>query len=202
MSNTSSLSQRLHSDQRGLFSANLPTDARDRISILWLFRSFQHAVQGTDAPPPIPAPSTHSPIQPSSGAATGNQTLNAVQHQNNGEPDSEALSPAVDDSSPPVLASSPGRHNVGPESTWAVRQSAELEDLQGALDRHCFKRGRPAADLPAASAVETALAAEGDSMSPQDLQDPAEPKYVDLDAAGAGLPCPPLLLVREQCDIW
>ncbi|KAL3138835.1 hypothetical protein ABBQ32_005668 [Trebouxia sp. C0010 RCD-2024] len=141
-----------------------------------IHRSFQHAVQGTDAPPPIPAPSTHSPIQPSSGAATGNQTLNAVQHQNNGEPDSEALSPAVDDSSPPVLASSPGRHNVGPESTWAVRQSAELEDLQGALDRHCFKRGRPAADLPAASAVETALAAEGDSMSPQDLQDPAEPK--------------------------
>lgn len=177
-------------------------DAPDSISsISWLYRSVQHAVQSTDALPLTPAPNTHSLIQPSTSAGTGNCAPDAVLHQDNGEPDSGAPSPAVDGSSPPIFASAPGRHNLGPESTWAVRQSAELEDLQAALDQQCFRRGRPAAEVPAAAAdtAAAASAAEGDSMSPPDLQDPAESKYVDLDAAGAGLLCPALLLVT--CNV-
>ena len=67
-------------------------------------------------------------------------------------------------------AAMPGRHHkVGPESTWAVRQSAELEDLQAALDKHCFRRGR--------SAPEAAVACSSESVSAsRELDDDAEPR--------------------------
>ena len=64
----------------------------------------------------------------------------------------------------------PGRHhNVGPESTWAVRQSAELEDLQAALNKQCFRRGR--------SALEEAVASSSEPVSAsRELDDNAEPR--------------------------
>ncbi|DBA72156.1 TPA: hypothetical protein ACH3X2_010875 [Trebouxia sp. C0005] len=58
-------------------------------------------------------------------------------------------------------------HNVGPESTWAVRQSAELEDLQAALNKQCFRRGR--------STPEAAIASSSESVSAsRELDDDAE----------------------------
>lgn len=77
---------------------------------------------------------------------------------------------------------------MGPDSTWAVRQSAELEDMQAALDKQCFRRGRPAAGPSAASAaaVDIAAAAAADvegAVPPQDLQDAVGSKYGDLHAA-------------------
>ncbi len=67
-------------------------------------------------------------------------------------------------------AAMPGRHhNVGPESTWAVRQSAELEDLQAALNKQCFRRGR--------STPEAAVASSSESVSAsRELDDDAEPR--------------------------
>jgi len=64
----------------------------------------------------------------------------------------------------------PGRHhNVGPESTWAVRQSAELEDLQAALNKQCFRRGRSAPEEAVASSSEPVSAS-------RELDDDAEPR--------------------------
>jgi len=64
----------------------------------------------------------------------------------------------------------PGRHhNVGPESTWAVRQSAELEDLQAALSKQCFRRGRPTPEAAVASSSESVSAS-------RELDDSAEPR--------------------------
>ena len=41
-----------------------------------------------------------------------------------------------------IEAQSPGRRRrLGPDSTWAIRQSAELEGLQAALGKQCFRRG-------------------------------------------------------------
>lgn len=67
-------------------------------------------------------------------------------------------------------AAMPGRHhNVGPESTWAVRQSAELEDLQAALNKQCFRRGRPTPETDVASSSESVSAS-------RELDDDAEPR--------------------------
>lgn len=73
---------------------------------------------------------------------------------------------AEEPSCAPALPS-PGRHNVGPESTWAVRQSAELEDLQAALEKHCLGRKRQAPDAPVAPSFEVGSVSE----------DYFEPKY-------------------------
>ena len=76
---------------------------------------------------------------------------------------------------------------MGPASSWAVRQSAELEDLQAALDKQCFRRGRQAAGASAAAVNVAAAAAAGEEgvAPPQDSQDAAGPKYGDLHAASA-----------------
>lgn len=67
-------------------------------------------------------------------------------------------------------AGMPGRHHdVGPESIWAVRQSAELEDLQAALNKQCFRRGR--------SAPKEAVASSSESVGASlELDDDAEPR--------------------------
>ncbi len=84
--------------------------------------------------------------------------------------------PAIDSASDAPLqaasptAAMPGRHhNVGPESTWAVRQSAELEDLQAALNRQGFRRGQPAPEEAVASSSESVSASH-------ELNDDAEPR--------------------------
>lgn len=155
------------------------TDAHGRVSISWLYRSVQRAVQSGDAPNPTPAPNAHAPIKPSSSAPIGKCLPDTALHLDAEEPDSEALSPATPADSVPVPAS-PGRHNVGLDSTWAVRQSAELEDLQAALEQQCFRRGRPVAAMPATAAATAASAAASaadvDSENPQEVQDPAGPK--------------------------
>lgn len=102
---------------------------------------------------------------------------------------SEGVLPATA-SDPACGPASPGRHKVGPDSTWAVRQSAELEDLQAALDKQCFRRGRQAVGALAAAAaapgqvmdVAAAAAADEEDIVPaQDLQDAPGPKYGNLD---------------------
>lgn len=77
---------------------------------------------------------------------------------------------------------------MGPDSTWAVRQSAELEDLQAALDKQCFRRGCQTAEAIAAAAAAPGAALDvdqADIASPQDLQDASGPKYDVLHAASA-----------------
>ena len=87
-----------------------------------------------------------------------------------GDPISQACSPSQADQSPEVAAdglqpspsaASPGRrHNVGPESTWAVRQSAELENLQVILNKQCFRRGQQGSEA-GASCSEPGSASQG-----------------------------------------
>ena len=143
-------------------------------------RSVQRPVQSIDSL--LPAPVLNAPApKPSSSATSGNCPPDTTLHQDSA--DSEAVSPATASDSTPTLLS-PARHNVGPESTWAVRQSAELEDLQAALEKQCLRRGRQAAGMPAAPAAAAAAvtAAEVDSVPPQELQDPPGPKYADVAA--------------------
>lgn len=69
------------------------------------------------------------------------------------------------DASLAAAAASPGkRHNVGPESTWAVRQSAELEGLQAALNRQSSRRGRRSAGPASSSETEDASQDQSDDV--------------------------------------
>ena len=87
-----------------------------------------------------------------------------------GDPISQVFSPSQADQSPhlaahgllpsPSAVSPSRRHNVGPESTWAVRQSAELENLQGILNKQCFRRGQEISEA-GASCSEPGSASKG-----------------------------------------
>lgn len=150
------------------------------LSILWGRRSVQHPVHSADSPPPVH--NTHLVIKASPSATASDSPPDPALRQDCGH--CEAIPPVTAPDSAPDPAS-PGRHKVGPDSTWAVRQSAELEDLQAALDKQYFRRGRQAGGPPSggppagppAAAVHTAAAAEEDLSPPQDVQDAPGPKY-------------------------
>lgn len=146
-------------------------------AILWAHRSVQHPVNSADLPPVVR--DTHLVVKPSTSATSGDSPPDPALHKYSGN--RGAISPPTASDPAPDLTS-PGRHKVGPDSTWAVRQSAELEDLQAALDKQCFRRGRQAAAASPTAAVDTAAAAEEDVVPPQDLQDAPGPKYGDLGA--------------------
>ena len=153
-------------------------------SILWTHRAVQHPSQSAAASPPVPETNSH--IKPSTSAAGGNCPPDTALHQDDASCE-EASSPATasDSASGPASA---GRHKVGADSTWAVRQSAELEDLQAALDKQCFRRGRQAVGAIAAAAAAPSAALDVDQADiapPQDLQDALGPKYDVLHAASA-----------------
>ena len=153
-----------------------------------MHRYVQHPSQSADASPSVPEPSPH--IKPTTSAASGGCPPDTALHQDNANCEEVLSATASDLASAPA---SPGCHRVGLNSTWAVRQSAELEDLQAALDKQCFSRGRQTAGARAAAAapgaaVDVAAAAaanEEDIVPPQDLQDAVGPKYGDPHAASA-----------------
>ena len=152
-------------------------------SILWTHRAVQHPSQSAAASPPVPETNSH--IKPSTSAAGGNCPPDAALHQDDANCEEASPATASDLASGPASA---GRHKVGPDSTWAVRQSAELEDLQAALDKQCFRRGRQASGAIAAAAAAPGAALDvdqADIASPQDLQDALGPKYDVLHAASA-----------------
>ena len=81
---------------------------------------------------------------------------------------SSSIDTVCQDASPAAAAAaaaSPGkRHHVGPESTWAVRQSAELEGLQAALNRQSSRRGRRSAGPASSSETEDASQDQSDDV--------------------------------------
>lgn len=139
-----------------------------------------------EAPPPAALTKTpaqaRAPIQaaasPTDDSSPEGPTLSTGQHQRQGHQapsaaDASPQAPGPDVSMEPSFSESPPqpaspaakpeqlpgrRHNLGPESTWAVRQSAELEELQAALDKQRPSRGRPPAHGPAPSPAQAASA--------------------------------------------
>lgn len=118
------------------------------------------------APPRTATTTTKSPDAGSSPAGGGADSAEALSHSSE---QLDPLSDAANLDTSPIAASPARRHNVGPESTWAVRQSAELEDLQAALDKQSFRRGWPPTEAPVASTSDTENAS-------QDQSDDAEPR--------------------------
>lgn len=111
-----------------------------------------------------------STIEPEAG-----QSPEAAAHtkaQSSQSPDAPADCTAQTSHSPDMAAHLKGRHAVGPESTWAVRQSAELDDLQAAFR----KMQQPNAEEPAILEQESQdVQAQGQPSQQPSLQSSQQP---------------------------
>ena len=134
-----------HSSQKG----NSRPAASSSLSSAPAGTSANSACAADAATNPQATDQEHLSIPPTytSPSATGSQCTGSAQ-----SPTASAVAVAAtaDAAADGVEAQSPGRRRrLGPDSTWAIRQSAELEGLQAALGKQCVRRGRQPVEQPA-----------------------------------------------------